>query len=119
MTTVEQLEYIHSLLSEMLNKSSFADDLEKTKEDLMDIQYVIEQLRQPHLEIEEKKYECPQCYGSGIYGIFIYDPIHSEDYIEDKCDMCGGTGKLDRNEYSQVMEPPDISINTNMEDIPF
>jgi DnaJ-class molecular chaperone len=68
---------------------------------------------------EEKKYECPQCYGSGIYGIFIYDPIHSEDYIEDKCDMCGGTGKLDRNEYSQVMEPPDISINTNMEDIPF
>lgn len=53
MTTVEQLEYIHSLLSEMLNKSSFADDLEKTKEDLMDIQYVIEQLRQPHLEIKE------------------------------------------------------------------
>ena len=53
MTTVEQLEYIHSLLSEMLNKFSFADDLEKTKEDLMDIQYVIEQLRQPHLEIKE------------------------------------------------------------------
>jgi len=54
MTTVEQYEYIHSLLSEMLNNCSFADDLEKTKEDLMDIQYVIEELRQPHLAHLEK-----------------------------------------------------------------
>ncbi len=64
-------------------------------------------------------YQCPQCSGSGIYRILITDPIYGANSIVDKCDMCGGTGELDRNDYSQVMEPPEVSSTLIHEDLPF
>ena len=41
----EVLKYVDFMIAKMLNSNSFADDLEKTKADLQDIQYFIEVLR--------------------------------------------------------------------------
>jgi|SaaInlStandDraft_6_1057023.scaffolds.fasta_scaffold273443_2 hypothetical protein len=65
-------------------------------------------------------YQCPQCSGSGIYGILITDVVYGANSIVDKCEMCSGSGELDRNDYMQVMEPPkDLSPNLIIDDLPF
>jgi DnaJ-class molecular chaperone len=63
-------------------------------------------------------HKCPQCSGSGIYGILITDVINGADSIIDKCDMCGGTGEMDVIDYMQVMEPPK-DTTPNLDDLPF
>jgi len=50
MTTHEKLEYIHSQLLEMIDDNSFGDDLGDTKENLKDMLFVIEEIREPFID---------------------------------------------------------------------
>ena len=50
MTTHQKLEYIHTQLSEMIDDNSFIDDLGDTKEKLIDMLYVIEEIQEPIID---------------------------------------------------------------------
>ena len=50
MTTHQKLEYIHTQLLEMIDDNSFIDDLGDTKEKLIDMLYVIEEIQEPIID---------------------------------------------------------------------
>jgi len=50
MTIHQKLEYIHSQLLEMIDDNSFGDDLGDTKENLKDMLFVIEEIREPFID---------------------------------------------------------------------
>lgn len=50
MTIHQKLEYIHTQLSEMIDDNSFIDDLGDTKEKLIDMLYVIEEIQEPIID---------------------------------------------------------------------
>ena len=50
MTIHEKLEYIHSQLLEMIDDNSFGDDFGDTKENLKDMLFVIEEIREPFID---------------------------------------------------------------------
>ena len=50
MTIHQKLEYIHTQLLEMIDDNSFIDDLGDTKEKLIDMLYVIEEIQEPIID---------------------------------------------------------------------